>query len=228
MKQRLLSIAEKSKIGNRLVKEQRYRAIFAATIGFSLNLLYALYNGVLGALNHAPWFAAMCAYYIILGTMRFSAILCERKNDTLSLQTEILVSKRTGILLALLSVVLVGVIYISVSQNIATKYDEIIMITIATYTFGKIILASIRAVKQRHHPSPLLAAIRCIGYAEVAASILTLQRSMLASFGEMDDTKALILNAATGAAVCLFVLALGITLLTKKERMYQNGKIEAG
>ncbi len=43
----------------------------------------------------------------------------------------------SGILLILLSFVLSGVIYISISQNIAVKYDEILMITIAAYTFFK-------------------------------------------------------------------------------------------
>lgn len=226
MKQKLLAISQKSKIGKRLTNEQRYRAIFAATFGFFFNLLYAIYNGILGALNHSLWFAAMCAYYIILGTMRFAAVLCERKSgERASVQTELFVMKFSGMMLTILSIVLTGIIYISLSQNIATKHDEIIMITIATYTFGKITTAIIRAVKQRNNSSPLLAAIRNIGYAEVAASVLTLQRSMLVSFGSMNNANKHILNVATGAAVCLFVLGLGITLLVKKERMNENGKI---
>lgn len=219
MKQKLLRIAQKTKIGNRLMNEQRYRVIFAATFGFFFNLLYAIYNGILGVFNQSLWFAATCAYYIILGTMRFSAILCERKNDdTVSFQTEFFVMKFSGIMLTVLSVVLTGVIYISLSQNNTAKYDEIIMITIATYTFGKIAMAIIRAVKQRNNPSPLLATIRSIGYAEVAVSVLTLQRSMLVSFGSMNDANKHILNIATGAAVCLFVLGLGITLLVKNRK----------
>lgn len=219
MKQKLLRIAQKTKIGNRLMNEQRYRVILAATFGFFFNLLYAIYNGILGVLNQSLWFATMCAYYIILGTMRFSAILCERKNnDTVSIQTEFFVMKFSGIMLTVLSAVLTGVIYISISQNIAAKYDEIIMITIATYTFWKIAMAIIRAVKQRNNPLPLPATIRSIGYAEVAVSILTLQRSMLVSFGSMNDADKHILNVATGAAVCLFVLGLGITLLVKNRK----------
>lgn len=218
MKQKLLEVTQKSKIGKRLLNEQRYRVIFAATLGFFLNLLYAIYNGILGARDHSLWFASMCAYYSVLGTMRFSAVLCEgRGSHKASIETELFVMKLSGILLGVLSVVLTGVIYISLSQNIAAKYDEIIMITIAAYTFGKLTMAIIRAVKQRHDPSPLLATIRRIGYAEAAASILTLQRSMLASFGTISDTKAHILNMATGAAVCLFVLTLGTVMVVKKK-----------
>lgn len=170
MKQKLLGTVTKSKIGTRLMNEQRYRVIFAAALGFFLNLLYAIYNGILGARGHSLWFAAMCVYYIILGTMRFAAILCERKNNEMvSVKTEFIVMKFSGI---------------------------------------------------------MLTAIRSIGYAEVAASVLTLQRSMLVSVGAMSDTNAHILNMATGAAVCLFVLGLGITLLVNKERVNGNDKIE--
>ena len=221
IKIKALSRIEKSEIGKRVVTEQRYRVLLFATIGFSLNLLYAFYHGILGAVNCSLWFITMCAYYIILSTMRFSAVMCSRKNaSAYSVGTEYFVMRLSGILLMVLCFVLTGVIYISLSQNIATKHDEITMITIATYTFSKITMAIIKAVKQHKNPSPILAVIRTIGYAEVAASVLTLQRSMLASFGEMSGVKIRIMNACTGAAVCIFVLILGVAMIVKgKERI---------
>ena len=48
--------------------------------------------------------------------------------------------------------------------------------------------------------------------AEVAASILTLQRSMLVSFGAVEVDKIWLMNSVTGADVCLFVLMLGISI----------------
>ena len=55
----------------------------------------------------------------------------------------------SGILLMMLSLILIAIIYISMSQNIVTKYNEITMITIATYTFTKITTAIVKAVKQK-------------------------------------------------------------------------------
>ena len=121
-------------------------------------------------------------------------------------------------LLSALSVVLAVVVYISLSQNIAAKYGEIIMITIATYTFYKITIAIIKAVKQHKNSSLLLKTIRNISYAEVAASILTLQRSMLVSFGAVEVDKIWLMNSVTGADVCLFVLMLGISMIIKAIR----------
>lgn len=51
--------------------------------------------------------------------------------------------------------------------------------------------------------------LRTIGYAEAAASILTLQRSMLVSFDGMGETEIRMMNILSGSAVYLFVLALG-------------------
>ena len=224
IKIKVFSKLEKYEVGRRIITEQRYRVILFATVSFSLNLLYAFYHGILGVVNCSLWFITMCAYYIILGTMRFSAVLCSRKSaPAYSIDTEYFVMRLSGILLIVLCFVLTGVIYISLSQNIATKHDTVTMIAIATYTFGKITMAIIKAVKQHNDPSPVLAVIRTIGYAEVAASVLTLQCSMLASFGAMHTMEILRMNACTGAAVCLFVLILGIVMIVKgKERIEQE------
>mgnify|MGYP006920895743 CR=1 FL=1 len=218
---KLLRKIKNTETGKRLLREQRERMILSAAFSFFVNLLYALYNGGLGIVNRSLWFFTMCAYYIILSTMRFCAVLCEHKNKkAASDDMEYFVMKLSGGLFVVLSFVLTGVIYISLAENIAVKHDDIVMITIATYTFYKITMAIIRAVKQRKNPSPLLAVIRNIGYTDVAVSVLTMQRSMLASFGELSGMKAHTMNVLTGAAVCLFVLLFGVFMVvngTKRE-----------
>ena len=216
IEQRALDKLETSKIAKRFVRESRYRIVATASLSFSANLLYALYHGALGMANQSLWFISMCAYYTILSAMRFSAVLCERKsNSAAPVDTEYFVMKLSGILLAVLSFVLTGAIYLSLAENIVTEHDSVMMITIAAYTFYKITMAIIRAVKQRKNSSPLLATIRRIGYADAAVSVLTLQRSMLASFGNINDFSARMMNIVTGAAVCLFVWMLGVTSTRK-------------
>lgn len=221
--QKAISLIVKTKIGNKIVSSQRYRIILSAAVAFAFNLLYAIYHCVLGVLNISFWFITMCAFYGILATIRFSAVLCERNHYKLpSDDTDLFVMKFTGILLVILGIVLATINYVSLSQNIATKHEEIIMITIATYTFYKITMAIVKAVKQHKNPSPLLKTIRSIGYAEVSASILTLQRSMLVSFGSMDSRQMRFLNAMTGAVVCVFILILGLPMIVKSRRKEQE------
>ena len=209
----------KTKTGRKLASSQRYRMILSAAVAFAFNLLYAIYHCVLGILNLSFWFIAMCAFYGILAIMRFSAVLCERNHQkSPDNDTEWFVMKLSGLLLVVLGIVLATVNYISLSQNIATQHEEIIMITIATYTFYKITVAIVKTVRQHRNLSPLLRTIRNISYAEVAASILTLQRSMLVSFGSMSTGNIHFMNAVTGAVVCLFILILGLSMIIKIKR----------
>lgn len=205
-----------SKIGKAVISSQHSRILLSAVIGLIDNIFYALYHCILGILNLSLWFIAMCAFYIILAAMRFSAVLCGYRSYSKGLaETEYFVMKLSGILLTVLSFVLAAILYISLSQNLAVKYDTIVMITIATYTFYKITLAVIQAIKHHGNPSPLLTVIRRIRYAETAASLLTLQRSMLVSFGSMEREAIQQMNIITGTVVCLFIWILGISMTIK-------------
>ena len=62
------------------MNEHRYRIVFGAALSLVVNMAYALYHGILGVFGGSVWLLTMCAYYTVLGTMRFSAVLCERKN----------------------------------------------------------------------------------------------------------------------------------------------------
>ena len=217
LKQKAVSLISRTKTGKKMISSQYYRIMVSAMAAFVFNLFYALYHCVLGIINYSLWFISMGAFYGILAMMRFSAVLFDRKHrKSFSNDMDVFVMKFSGVLLIVLGVVLAVVNYISLSRDIATKYEKITMITIATYTFCKIVI--VRAVKQRKYSSSLLRMIRNINYAEVSASILTLQRSMLVSFDSMDKRQVRFMNAMTGAAVCLFVLVLGLSMIAKKKK----------
>lgn len=225
IKQHIINRIERTEAGKQFITEQHSRIVLFAVFSFSLNLLYAFYHAALGIINQSVWFITMCAYYIVLSTMRLSAVLCERKNrSTLSNGIEYFVMKLCGVLLILLNFILAGAIYISLSQNIATKYGEIIMITIATYTFSKITMTVIKAVKQRKNPSPLLSVIRSISYAEVAASVLTLQRSMLVSFDGMSNTEMHTMNNEYIDWECSLFICADTWNITDNKRGKKKGK----
>lgn len=224
----LLQIAETLvALGKSKAQNQYNRVLMSAVLSLACNFLYALYHGVMGVINLSLWFFVMCAFYGILAVMRFCAVLSGRKKQCdRSDVSQRYVMKISGVLLLLLGIVLTAMIDISLSQHIATVYGKITMITIAAYTFGKITVTVVNAVRQRRNPSPLLLVIRNIRYAEVAASVLTLQRSMLVSFGEADERQIYLMNALTGLAVCMFVVVLGILLMIKSGKEMNHGKIK--
>lgn len=210
----------------RILGNQRDRVILSAAMGFVLNLAYALYHGVLGIRFGSLWFLLLGAYYILLSVMRFSAVLYDRRRKRDPSLSERFLAPFLGTMLILLSVILAFSVYLSFRYDVAIQHQEIMMITIATYTFYKITLAVVNAVKAHKQKSPLLAAIRNIGCADAAASLLTLQRSMLVSFAGMSSQEIGMMNALTGAGVCILTAALGGCMILKKENWY--GGIQAG
>ena len=118
-----------------------------------------------------------------------------------------------GILLLVLNFALTGVILLTIAQDTARRYSEIVVISIATYTFYKIIMAVVNMVKVRKTQSPVLITIRNIGVADALVSMLTLQATMLASFQGKGGLDANRMNAITGMVVCVLILALGVSMI---------------
>lgn len=118
-----------------------------------------------------------------------------------------------GILLLALNFALTGVILLTIAQDTARRYSEIVVISIATYTFYKIIMAVVNMVKVRKTQSPVLITIRNIGVADALVSVLTLQATMLASFQGKGGLDANRMNAITGMVVCVLILALGVSMI---------------
>ncbi len=199
------------KLVKTLAGDARYRAV----ISLIVNLLYAFYNSTLGIAMHSAWFAVSGIYYIILSTVRFVAVTYGRRESRK-------IMSFTGMMLAALSLVMGAILYISLTQNTASVRGTVPMITIATFTFTKLGLAIRSAVKNKNNPSPTLASIRAIRYSEIAVSVVTMQQSMIVSFGDMAAVDKLILNLFTGIAACVFIMAVGILTFNKSKNRTEN------
>ena len=126
---------------------------------------------------------------------------------------ELAVIKTDGIFLLLLNLALSGVVLLTIAKGRAKTYSDIMAISIAAYTFYKIIMAVINMIKVRKMQSPILITIRNIGVADALVSVLTLQSTMLASFQKTDSLDANRMNGITGLAVCVLIAALGISMI---------------
>ena len=122
----------------------------------------------------------------------------------------------TGILLVALSFCVVGVTLLSALRERDAVFHEIVMITIATYTFIKITMAIIGMITVKRSASAVLKTLRNISLADACVSVYTMQRSMLVSFPGMEAADIQLFNILTGTAVWLIVLFLGINLIGGK------------
>lgn len=193
-------------------------------IGLILNFVYALGNCIVGFVGHSWWFITVGAYYTVLATTRFSVLQIKRKANG-NYDTEVFARRMTGILLVVLSLCIVGVNILSALKDRGTVFHEIVMITIATYTFTKITTAIIGMVQAKHTASPVLKTLRNISLADAFVSIYTMQRSMLVSFPGMKTAEIQLFNILTGTAVWIIVLLLGINLIGGKYTDMAKSKI---
>ena len=196
-------------LGRRLQEDRRFRIVTGAAATLTVNLLYGAGHVVLGILEGSVWLLVMAAYYILLGVMRFGAVLTERRHAS-----ERFVMRLCGGMLMALALVMGGATAISLAESNAVPHDIVIMLTIAIYTFWKMTMAIVHTVQAHQSGTPLTRTIRNITLASALASLLTMQRSMLVSFdGDMTAEAALILNICTGSAVCILVFLLGLNML---------------
>ncbi len=214
----ILSVLKKIPFGERFLEDYTFRTILTTMPSFLINVAYTIYNGILGVMNQSVWFVTMAVYYSLLGIMRYRAVSTGREISRLEnpdqiRERELSVIKTDGILLLILNVALSGVILLTIAQDTAKRYPEVVVISIATYTFYKITMAVVNMVKVRKMRSPVLITIRNIGVADALVSMLTLQATMLASFqgsGSLDVNR---MNAVTGMVVCVLILALGVSMI---------------
>ncbi len=190
-------------------------------VSFVINASYAIYHAVIGTIYGSVWFCSMCSFYMIFAVMRFCTVYFAKQNTKRTPNT---LPKIVGIFLIALSILLGFTVFLCIQGRIAVRYHTIVMITIATYTFYKLTMAIITGVKMRRSQSAVMKALICITFAECAASVLTLQRSMLVSFGEMHWTDIHLMNALTGAGVFLFILILGIYMLATVPTNHSKGE----
>ncbi len=189
-----------------------------------INTLYAIGNCAIGFLTHSWWFVTVGAYYTVLSTTRFSVLQVKRKANG-DYDTEFFAKKITGILFVVLSICIIGVNILSAVKDRGAAFHEIVMITIATYTFAKITIAIIGMVKAKRSSSPVKKTLRNISLADACVSVYSMQRSMLVSFPGIDESGILLLNIFTGTAVFIIILLLGLNLIGGKKIDMAKSKI---
>ena len=211
---------------NKVASDYRLRTVVLSVPGAMSNILFSLFNGVLGIMLHSAWCGSLAAYYILLSIMRVGAVREEREISKIRgeehLKREIKVYRTNSILLVFMAIVLAGmVVLLEVSQG-GKEYPGFTIYVAAMFAFYKIITSSIHVIKIGKQKSPLLSIIKRIGYVDACVSILTLQTAMFASFADGQETFTKLMNGITGGVVCTMVLFVGIQGIVLSVKMQDN------
>lgn len=218
MKKRLEEKLSSTAVGKRLLSDRLFRSVLIACGSMGWNLLYGLFNGVLGVRYRSTWFITMGVYHLTLGLMRLSVVTL--RTDKNKRRTEMSVMRHNGIAMVFLAVVLSGSVALSFLYSVAKTYEAPVMIAIATYTFYMTALAIRNMILAHKERSLLMISLRNISLAGATASMLTLQRSMTATFGAGEEAASFanIMNGAAGMGAFLIILSLGVMMIVQGKR----------
>ena len=93
------------------------------------------------------------------------------------------------------------------------QYNNIAMITIAAYTFYIVIHAIISFVKARKKKDLSMIMLRNISMACAIVALLSLERSMLGTFGDAGDRFSMTMTIISGACTFLIVVGIGVSMI---------------
>ena len=111
-----------------------------------------------------------------------------------------------------LDISLAGVVTLMIRSGELAATGTIMAITTATYTFYKIIRATMHFIKAKKGQDPVTQIARNIGLVDAFASMLSLEVTLISSFGAMDSDMLLIV-AISGFAVCIFTVGFGAYMI---------------
>ena len=218
------TLGEKSKLLRRLREDDRFRvnvSLYGALLG---NTAYAAFHLGLGIYHRTFWFFSLAGYYLFLALMRLFLWRHSRKYAPRErMREELLRYRACGWAFLWMNLTLSLIVFFMIYWNRTFLHHEITTITMAAYTFTAFVFAVINIVKYRKYQSPVFSATRAIGLASASVSMLTLEATMLTTFGAemLPKTRRLFL-ALSGGAVAIFVVVEAIYMIvssTKKLKL---------
>ena len=190
------------------------------------NVAFAIFQLVLGFYHKSFWFYSMFAYYVMLGVMRFFLVKHTRKYKA-NEETVIEVKKSIlcGYLLIAMNLALALLVFFMVYFNKTFYHHMITTIALATYTFLTFTFAIINLVKYRKYKSAVYSSAKIISLIAGAVSILTLEATMLTTFGTNETPLfSQIMLSLTGAAVIGFAITMASIMILKGNKQLKQIK----
>ena len=221
------SFKDENKYAQIWLKDTRLRVTVSLYGSLIWNVAYALLQLGMGFWHHTFWFYSLAGYYIALAVMRFFLVRYTSRHKPGERMREELVRYRAcGIVFLLMNIALTLIIFFMVYWNRTFEHHEITTITLAAYTFTSLTMAIVNVVKYRKYKSPVYSASKAISLAAACVSMLTLESTMLTTFGDgtMDMTTRRIMLGATGGVISVFIIVMAIYMIVQSNKKIKQLK----
>ncbi len=215
----------KEKVVKTLFKSDFRRQTVLVTLpSLLLDLIFISFNFLMGLYMRSLWYFMMCIYYIVITLLRMNVLARSTKALFSKDKTRafIKIYKSTHRLLLLLTVMLVGAVYMLVDNYIWKSYPGIILYFVALYTVYKVSASIINLFKAGKTGSIVTILLRKIGQADALVSLLILESALIGRSGISRSYKMLGVAAVSGAIVCLIMLVISLDGLFKSRKKLES------
>ena len=225
----LKNFKNKNKYIQKWQGDTRLRVKISLYASLIWNALYGIFQLWLGFYHHTFWFYSLGAYYICLAVMRFFLALHTRKYEPgENMRNELIKYRACGWVFLVMNLALALIVFFMVYWNRTFRHHMITAIAMAAYTFTSLVIAIINVVKYRKYNSPVFSASKAISLAAALVSMLTLESTMLTTFGDgtMDVTGQKWMLGATGGAISLLIVLAAIYMIVVSTKKLKQLKTE--
>ena len=221
----IISFFKSFKNENRFVQiwmgDIRLRMNVSLLSGFAWNIVYAVFQLCLGIYHQTFWYCSLAGYYFLLGIMRLSLVSHTRTHKPG--QDKMAEQKRycsCGVVLLLMNLALALIVFFMVYWNRTFHHHQITTIAMASYTFFSFTMAIINIVRYRKIGSPVYSASKAISLAAACVSMLTLEATMLTTFGDgkMSLLTRRIFLGVTGGVVSAFIIGMAVYMIVRANK----------
>ena len=197
----------------RIKKDSHFRIKAFLRASMLLNVAYAIFLFVTARIYDSEWFLVMAAYYALLSVARgfvFAQINAKRGSHA-KIVTQII----CGCFLLLINVVVSVMMFILMGGSNSIKHHEIIVITLATYTFTSLTFAIIGSIRHLKQGNRVYFCAKIISLTSASVSLVTLTNTMLITFGQEQILLRSIILPILCAAVAIFIIVCAVLMIVK-------------
>lgn len=205
-----------------------FRTFISSTLSFFVTIAFAGYNIFLGVSYQSAWNIGIAIYYALLVCIRACILFSEKRFHKKYLTDEQKEPARKNlflmqsIFLFIIDLALIAPISLMVMQEKEIHFTAIPAIATAAYTTYKIILSTRSIIKTRKQKNLSVRILKNISFVDALVSVLSLQYTLIMTFGNGIEGEMLTLCATTSFAIWTLLIVVSLLSLFKAIKLKQS------
>lgn len=202
---------------NKFKTDAIFKAKVLLSLSLAFNIGYAVFLFVAGLMQQSKWFLVMAVYNTLLALTRLFAFGQIKPNK--STRSKIKAMRLCGYFLLIINIVVSAMMFLLIGGEHVVKHHEIVVITIAAYTFYTLTMAIVNSAKHIKNMDYTSMLIKIISLTAASVSMATLTDTMLATWGGEDLTLRSIILPILCVAIALYII-IGAILMIRMSNKY--------